>query len=73
MKDLFEAIKADPSAVPVGVGPTLGNNDHLMFLELAQEFGVEPASIKFIVYPGAGGEIVPARAARSSRRFSAAT
>ena len=60
VKDLFEAIKADPSAVPVGVGPTLGNNDHLMFLELAQEFGVDPASIKFIVYPGAGGEIVPA-------------
>ncbi|PKL01876.1 MAG: hypothetical protein CVV55_07320 [Synergistetes bacterium HGW-Synergistetes-2] len=60
VKDLFEAIKANPSVVPVGVGPTLGNNDHLMFLELAQEFGVEPASIKFIVYPGAGGEIVPA-------------
>lgn len=59
-KDLFEAIKADPSAVPVGVGPTLGNNDHLMFLELAQIFGVDPATIKFIVYPGAGGEIVPA-------------
>lgn len=60
VKDLFEAIKADPSAVPIGVGPTLGNNDHLMFLELAQMFGVDPASIKFIVYPGAGGEIVPA-------------
>ena len=60
VKDLFEAIKADPSAVPIGVGPTLGNNDHLMFLELAQEFGVDPAGIKFIVYPGAGGEIVPA-------------
>ena len=60
VKDLFEAIKANPSAVPIGVGPTLGNNDHLMFLELAQEFGVDPASIKFIVYPGAGGEIVPA-------------
>ena len=60
MKDLFEAIKTDPSAVPIGVGPTLGNNDHLMFLELAQIFGVDPASIKFIVYPGAGGEIVPA-------------
>lgn len=60
VKDLFEAIKTDPSAVPVGIGPTLGNNDHLMFLELAQEFGVNPATIKFIVYPGAGGEIVPA-------------
>jgi len=60
VKDLFEAIKTNPSAVPVGVGPTLGNNDHLVFLELAQANGVDPASIKFIVYPGAGGEIVPA-------------
>lgn len=59
-RDLFDAIKADPSSVPIGVGPTLGNNDHLLFLELAQEYGVDPASIKFIVYPGAGGEIVPA-------------
>lgn len=60
VKDLFDAIKADPAAVPVGIGPTLGNNDHLMFLQIAQKFGVDPASIKFIVYPGAGGEIVPA-------------
>lgn len=60
VKDLFDAIKADPVAVPIGIGPTLGNNDHLMFLELAQEFDVDPATIKFIVYPGAGGEIVPA-------------
>lgn len=60
IKDLFNAIKANPSAVPVGVGPTLGNNDHLVFLQLAKTFGIEPAKIKFIVYPGAGGEIIPA-------------
>lgn len=60
IKDLFEAIKANPSAVPVGVGPTLGNNDHLVFLQLAKAYGIPATKIKFIVYPGAGGEIIPA-------------
>lgn len=60
VKELMEAIKANPAAVPVGVGPTLGNNDHLVFLRLAKSYGIEPKQIKFIVYPGAGGEIIPA-------------
>ena len=60
VKDLMAAIKKDPSSVPIGVGPTLGNNDHLMFLKLAKISGVDPSTLKFIVYPGAGGEIVPA-------------
>ena len=60
VKELMEAIKANPSSVPVGVGPTLGNNDHLVFLRLAKTFGINPRDIKFIVYPGAGGEIIPA-------------
>ncbi|MEW6549505.1 MAG: tripartite tricarboxylate transporter substrate binding protein [Spirochaetota bacterium] len=60
VKELMEAIKANPSSVPVGVGPTLGNNDHLVFLQLAKTFGINPKDIKFIVYPGAGGEIIPA-------------
>ena len=60
VKELMEAIKANPASVPVGVGPTLGNNDHLVFLQLAKTFGINPKDIKFIVYPGAGGEIIPA-------------
>ncbi len=60
MKDLLDAIKADPASVPIGVGPTLGNNDHLLILRLAKAYGIDPAKLKFIVYPGAGGEIVPA-------------
>lgn len=60
VKELMEAIKANPSSIPVGVGPTLGNNDHLVFLQLAKTFGINPKDIKFIVYPGAGGEIIPA-------------
>lgn len=58
--DLMNAIKANPASVPIGVGPSLGNNDHLVFLSLAKKFGIDPKSIKFVVYPGAGGEIVPA-------------
>jgi len=60
IKDLMEAIKANPAAIPIGVGPTLGNNDHLLILRLAKSYGIDPAKLKFIVYPGAGGEIVPA-------------
>ncbi len=60
VKELMEAIKADPASVPIGIGPALGNNDHIVFLRLAKTFGIDPAKVKFIVYPGAGGEIVPA-------------
>jgi len=60
IKDLMNAIKADPSSVAIGVGPALGNNDHIVFLRLAKTYGIDPAKLKFMVYPGAGGEIVPA-------------
>ena len=60
VNDLMEAIKANPGAVPIAVGPSLGNDDHLVFLQLARTYGVNPAKVKFIVYPGAGGEEVPA-------------
>jgi tripartite-type tricarboxylate transporter receptor subunit TctC len=60
IKDLMEAIKANPGSVPIAVGPSLGNDDHLVFLQLAKVYGVDPAKVKFIVYPGAGGEEVPA-------------
>lgn len=60
VKDLMEALKSNPSAVPIAVGPSLGNDDHLVFLQLAKIYGVDPAKVKFIVYPGAGGEEVPA-------------
>lgn len=60
IKDLMQALKANPSAVPIAVGPSLGNDDHLVFLQLVRLYGVDPAKVKFIVYPGAGGEEVPA-------------
>ncbi|HSV55818.1 MAG TPA: tripartite tricarboxylate transporter substrate-binding protein [Magnetospirillaceae bacterium] len=60
IRELMDAIRANPAAVPIGVGPALGNNDHLLLLRLAKAHGVDPATIRFVVYPGAGGEIIPA-------------
>jgi tripartite-type tricarboxylate transporter receptor subunit TctC len=60
-KEFFEALKADPSKISIAVGPTLGNNDHIQFLMLAKAYGIEDVSkIKFVVYPGSGGEVVSA-------------
>lgn len=59
-KDLFDAIKANPDKTIVGVGPALGNNDHISFLMLAEKYGVDPKSIKFVVYPNTAAEQIPA-------------
>jgi putative tricarboxylic transport membrane protein len=59
-KEFFEALKKNPRSLPIGVGPTLGNDDHLQFLMLARRFGIKPKDINFVVYPGAGGEQIPA-------------
>lgn len=60
-KEFFEALKADPSKISVAVGPSLGNDDHIQFLMLAKAYGIQDLTkIKFIVYPGAGGEEIPA-------------
>lgn len=60
-KEFFEALKADPSKISVAVGPSLGNDDHIQFLMLAKAYGMQDLTkVKFIVYPGAGGEEIPA-------------
>ncbi len=59
-KDLFDAIKANPGDITIGVGPSLGNDDHIQFLMLAKAYGIDPGKLNFVVYPGAGGEQIPA-------------
>jgi len=59
-KEFFEALKKDPSTMPIGVGPALGNNDHVQFLMLAKAYGVDPTKIKFVVYPNTAAEQIPA-------------
>lgn len=57
-KDLMEALKKDPGIITVGVGPSLGNNDHLSFIRVAKASGVDVSKIKWVVYEKGGGEIV---------------
>jgi putative tricarboxylic transport membrane protein len=59
-KSFFEALKKDPAAMAIGVGPTLGNDDHIQFLTLAKAFGADPKSVKFVVYPKTAAEQIPA-------------
>lgn len=60
-KEFFEALKADPTKISIAVGPSLGNDDHIQFLMIAKAYGITDMSkLKFVVYPGAGGEEIPA-------------
>jgi len=59
-KEFFDALKENPKEMPIGVGPSLGNDDHIQFLMLAKAYGINPKDINFVVYPGAGGEQIPA-------------
>lgn len=57
-KDLLEALQKDPGLLTIGVGPSLGNNDHLSFIRVAQKFGVDTSKLKWVVFEGAGGDVV---------------
>jgi putative tricarboxylic transport membrane protein len=59
-KAFFEALKQDPAGMPIGVGPALGNDDHIQFLTLAKAFGADPKAVKFVVYPKTAAEQIPA-------------
>ncbi|MEU3059554.1 tripartite tricarboxylate transporter substrate binding protein [Streptomyces subrutilus] len=57
--DLVTAWKADPKAVAVGGGSSLGGPDHLLPMQLAKAVGVDPKKVNYIGYDG-GGELLPA-------------
>lgn len=59
-KEFFEAMKKDPANMHIGVGPALGNNDHIQFLMLTKLFGADPKAVKFVVYPNTAAEQIPA-------------
>jgi tripartite-type tricarboxylate transporter receptor subunit TctC len=59
-KEFFDAMKKDPASMHIGVGPALGNDDHIQFLTLAKAFGADPKKIKFVVYPNTAAEQIPA-------------
>jgi tripartite-type tricarboxylate transporter receptor subunit TctC len=60
LESFFAALKEKPETMPVGVGPTLGNDDHIQFLMLAKHFGVNPADVRFVVYPETAAGQIPA-------------
>ncbi|MBM7585639.1 tripartite-type tricarboxylate transporter receptor subunit TctC [Bacillus pakistanensis] len=56
---LLDAMKKDPKSVKIGVGPGLGNDDHLSLVQAASEKGIDPSKLDFLVYEG-GGDVVTA-------------
>ncbi|GAB3055116.1 tripartite tricarboxylate transporter substrate binding protein [Virgibacillus ainsalahensis] len=57
--EVMEALKEDPTSLTIGVGPSLGNSDHLSFVQAAQEFGVDVSQVEFLVYES-GGDVLTA-------------
>ena len=57
LDELVAAWKADPGAVPVGGASSPGGPDHLTPMLLAQEVGVDPATVNYVAYDG-GGELL---------------
>ncbi|SEA79675.1 Tripartite-type tricarboxylate transporter, receptor component TctC [Thalassobacillus cyri] len=57
--EFMEAIKKDPSKIKIGVGPGLGNDDHLSIVQAASEYDINPSKLNFLVYQG-GGDVVTA-------------
>lgn len=59
LKDVLEAIKADPSKVTLAGGSAPGSMDHLVGVLPAFEYGIDPKTVKYVSYDG-GGEAVAA-------------
>lgn len=53
-KEVMEKLKKDPKSLTIGVAPGLGNNDHLAFVQVAKEYGVDVENIDFLVYKSGG-------------------
>ncbi|WP_274309665.1 Bug family tripartite tricarboxylate transporter substrate binding protein [Solibacillus daqui] len=59
IKDLLDAIKADPSALTLAGGSAPGSMDHLITILPAYEYGIDPKAVKYVSYDG-GGEAMAA-------------
>jgi putative tricarboxylic transport membrane protein len=58
VKDFVDALKADPSKVPVA-GGSAGGSDHILLGMIAKAAGVAPSKISYVAFAGGG----PAQAA----------
>ncbi len=59
LKDVLEAIKADPKAVTLAGGSAPGSMDHLIGVLPAHKYGIDPKTVKYVSYDG-GGEAIAA-------------
>lgn len=59
LKDLMEAVKADPGKVPFGAGGTVGSQDWMKVALLVDSAGVDPKTMRFVPFEG-GGEVTTA-------------
>lgn len=57
--EVMEKLKEDPASLKIGVAPSLGNSDHLSFIEAALTYGVDVPKLEFLVYES-GGDVVTA-------------
>ena len=58
MKDLTDALKADPGKVAVG-GGSAGGVDHITLALIGKAVGVPPAKLNYVAFQG-GGEMIAA-------------
>ncbi|HEY9214781.1 MAG TPA: tripartite tricarboxylate transporter substrate binding protein [Ancylobacter sp.] len=59
LTDLVEAIKKDPSSVPVGAGGTVGSQDWMKAALVARAAGADPRKMRYLSFEG-GGEAMAA-------------
>ncbi|GGB48706.1 membrane protein [Lentibacillus populi] len=57
--EIMEQLKKDPTSLKIAVAPSLGNDDHLSFVQAAQEFGVDVTKLNFMIYES-GGDVLTA-------------
>lgn len=57
--DILEQLKEAPTSLKIAVAPSLGNNDHLAFVQAAKEYGVDVTQLEFMIYES-GGDVVTA-------------
>jgi len=59
LKDLLEAVKADPTSVAFGAGGTVGSQDWMKVALTVKSAGVDPRQMRFVPFEG-GGEVTTA-------------
>lgn len=59
LKDVLDAVKADPTKVVFGAGGTVGSQDWIKAALTARAAGVNPKSMRFVAFEG-GGEAMTA-------------